>query len=261
MDGPCRLCLRNRALRRSHIFPEFLFRRIADSKNRAVELSISRGKSRILQTCDWEYLLCGDCEARLQEHEDYFAKIWYEFPSLPERPGPSVQLSDLDYRRFKLFHLTALWRAAVSTRPAFDTVTLGRHAEKLRRMLLAGDPGPAGRYPVSGVILLDDDGNVQHKVLEPYYQSRVAGHHFYYAHYAGCEWMVTVSSHPYRDLAPAHLTVDGRLLLTSHRLVDLPHFKEGFVRFLQNEAARIEEVPVNPAPPLPGLTGVTKGLK
>ena len=236
MNGTCRLCLGSHTLKQSHIFPEFLHRHASDEKFRTFELSVSRGKKRIRQTTEWEHLLCGACERRLQEHETYFSRIWFEFPVLPAHPGPSIQLSGLDYRSFKLFHLSILWRAAVSERPAFKHVDLGPHAEKIRRALLAGDPGPATRYPVSGTVLLDDDGAIQHQVLVPYFQSRVGGHHFWLGFYAGCEWSVTVSSHYHKDLAAANLTSDGRILLICQPLVDLPHFKKLFGTFLRNEA-------------------------
>jgi hypothetical protein len=243
MVGQCRLCLEERPLRRSHILPELLHRQISDEKFRAVEVSVSRGTTRIRQTSEWQHLLCGACEALLQEHETYFSRVWFEFPKLPERPPQSVQVSGLDYRSFKLFHLSILWRAAVSERLAFEPVELGPHAEKLRKLLLSGDPGPAERYSLSGTILLDDDGAIHHKVLTPYFQSRVEGHHFYLGIYGGCEWTITVSSHYHRDLAAAHLTTDGRLLLVSQPLVDLSYFTEQFAAFLKNEAGRKHREP------------------
>ena len=47
----------------------------------------------------------------------------------------------------KLFLLSVLWRASISSRPFFQYVSLGSFEEKIRRMLIAEDPGAASAYP------------------------------------------------------------------------------------------------------------------
>jgi len=62
-----------------------------------------------------------------------------------------IECGGIDYKLFKLFQLSLLWRAGVSDRPIFKEVALGRHQEILRRMLLDDDPGESHKY---GCIML-----------------------------------------------------------------------------------------------------------
>jgi len=59
-----------------------------------------------------------------------------------------AKISGVEYKRFKLFLLSLLWRASISTRPFFELVKLELlQEEKLRKMLYEGDPGEQNEYP------------------------------------------------------------------------------------------------------------------
>ena len=60
--------------------------------------------------------------------------------------GSVVFLSDLDYLQLRLFQLSVLWRAGVSSLPFFSDVQLGPFAEELRKLVLAGEPGLPDRF-------------------------------------------------------------------------------------------------------------------
>jgi hypothetical protein len=55
-------------------------------------------------------------------------------------------LKDVDYATFKLFLMSLLWRAGVSTLETFEEVDLGPHESRLRQMLLAAEPGAPHDY-------------------------------------------------------------------------------------------------------------------
>jgi hypothetical protein len=57
-----------------------------------------------------------------------------------------IQVLGLDYAKLKLFELSILWRAGVSTLPFFSRVDLGVHEEVLRLQLYNPDPGPPDRF-------------------------------------------------------------------------------------------------------------------
>jgi hypothetical protein len=65
---------------------------------------------------------------------------------LYRREGTITWVEGIDYLRFKLFQLSILWRAGVATREFFSKVTLGPHAERIRKMLLQADPGEPWEY-------------------------------------------------------------------------------------------------------------------
>ena len=60
-----------------------------------------------------------------------------------------MEIADFDYSTLKLFFLTLLWRAGVTKRDMFRKVQLGPHEHRLRRMILAGDPGDQHDYAVA----------------------------------------------------------------------------------------------------------------
>ena len=59
------------------------------------------------------------------------------------------RIQRFDYRRIKLFFLSLLWRASVSTHAFYSRVSAGRFERKLRDMLRAGDPGAPDDFAVS----------------------------------------------------------------------------------------------------------------
>jgi len=60
----------------------------------------------------------------------------------------SLQISDPSSLR--LFYLSVLWRASASSRPEFSAIKLPpEDEERLRLMLVAGDPGDPAFYPIS----------------------------------------------------------------------------------------------------------------
>jgi hypothetical protein len=91
-----------------------------------------------------EYLLCHECEQKISSLEDYAKRVLYGNSdplrlALPLSPDP---LFAADYKRMKLFQLSILWRAAEAKGEFFAAVTLSpKHRERLRQMLLNGDPG------------------------------------------------------------------------------------------------------------------------
>lgn len=139
----CELCLQESKLCDSHIIPEFAFRPTYDETGRAVEIRGERAKK--LQKGYREKLLCPRCEDKLNEGwEKYFKEVWFDRPALPVHPTEGFfTIEGLAYRRFKLFHLSVLWRASVAQGDPFRKVKLpAEDEEQLRRMLEADNPGP-----------------------------------------------------------------------------------------------------------------------
>ena len=57
-----------------------------------------------------------------------------------------LDIKGIDYKKFKLFLLSILWRAGISNLPIFRKVTLGKHQEILRERILTNDPGSPDEY-------------------------------------------------------------------------------------------------------------------
>lgn len=153
----CKLCQEERELcNESHIIPNFLYKELFDDKHRIFRLSTD--SPRIDNVSNGEYeggILCFDCDNRvLGGFESYASMVFHGgvrgISSQNFRKPDGLEFSRLggiDYKKFKLFLLSLLWKASISSRPFFQHVSLGAYEEKIRRMLLNGDPGKANAYP------------------------------------------------------------------------------------------------------------------
>jgi hypothetical protein len=162
--GTCALCLYERPLVGcSHIIPKSFFKSLFDERqkiNMAVlnrEEGIRTGATRSSNSPYDEYILCSECEKRLGKNEDHAFNVLFRPEALRDLRVEHEQLSGdavtyvsgLRYDRFKLFWLGVLWKAHISAHDFYSKVALGpQHAEKLRRALLASDPGGSLDYPV-----------------------------------------------------------------------------------------------------------------
>jgi hypothetical protein len=214
MDQQCKLCLQVAVLRRSHVVPEFVYRPVFGTDHTAVVLEPNKSRRSHRQTGYWERLLCDGCERRLGQLETYFADVWFKRPLRPARLGGlEVRVEGLDYSRFKLFFLSVLWRAGVSTLAAFQDVSLGAHAERIRRRILAADPGAQDIYPITGLALRDDDGGFKDNLMLLPGGGRIDGHHVYLMLFGGVFWSCAVSGHSAGRPAAPSLREDGSLTL------------------------------------------------
>lgn len=144
----CALCLQKAHLRNSHIIPEFLYESLYDDKHRLQILSLLPERDNWKEQKGLrEKLLCDICEQNLSVYEGYARRLLVGGAPVTYRTENAVVfLSDLDYVKFRLFQLSVLWRAGVSTLPFFARVTLGSHQEVLRQLILHADPGSSRRY-------------------------------------------------------------------------------------------------------------------
>lgn len=198
--GVCRLCKKSKPLCNSHIVPEFCYKRAYDSQHRVIDMNLrNRGgpPARFLQKGHREPLLCGSCETRISRYETDFATYWYGPTGLPAKVDSGCEalvLSGAPYAAFKLFHISILWRAAVST--LCQGVNLGPYESKMRLMLLVGEPGDPSHFPVAGQVLIDEAGQVMHGLVTSPARYKSPPSYAYRACYAGCEWHIVVTDHP-----------------------------------------------------------------
>ena len=113
-----------------------------DETNRFVSLSTHpRQKPKLFEKGLREYLLCEACEAQFSRYESYAASILRKAGDYRTPDNHFIVIPDFDYARFKLFGLSLIWRFHISRLHMFGDVNLGPHAEKIRSMLVAEDPG------------------------------------------------------------------------------------------------------------------------
>lgn len=194
---PCRLCHSDGELRFSHILPEFLYKPLYDEKHRFIGLKpepAPGANEDLLQKGIREYLLCADCEEQLSKFERYASQVLRELPDTSrESPGAVVCVSGIDYARFKLFQLSLLWRAGVSSQASFRGIDLGPHEERLRKMIRDGDPGEPLDY---GCVLIRTRGPEKlDNLIKLPSRIRFLGHNGCQMVLAGMIWTFVVSGH------------------------------------------------------------------
>lgn len=220
----CKLCLNEKELCDSHIIPEFLYEKLYDEKHRGREFTIEPYKTKFIQKGYREKLLCNNCETEISKLEKYFSDIWKNrIPKIIEQP--LYILNNLEYSKFKLFHLSILWRASISSRKEFKQISLGPHEEILRKLILNNDPGPDDKYNFFAKILVHNNFVIQDLIQEPLH-SKYEGRKVYVFIYGGCVWHYFVSNRPLKKSIEISFTKKGELILMKEEITQNGYFKD-----------------------------------
>ena len=218
----CHLCKEDRELRDSHVIPEFLYSALYDEEHKYYVVSNVHGKSRPLRKGLRERLLCAECEIKLSRWETYAANVLYNRNrGTCRKVDGTIIVDGLDYAQFKLFLLSLIWRAGVSSLPVFAQTQLGPHAERLRQMLLAGDPGASDRYGCL-VFAVTLDGKPLDGTIYGPQPCFVDTHRCYRLLVRAFLFIYFISSHRPDDIALSRfLREDGHLEIPIQRLQDV----------------------------------------
>jgi len=163
--GECRLCQNEKELCLSHIIPEFMYFPTYDEHHRAMMIT-TKGKSKYEQKGIREYLLCDVCDGTvIGNRETYCSPVVKSIQDLRiAKNGDQYFVSNVDYANFKLFQLSLLWRASISSAQMFENVSLEKHHEEvIRKMILSQDPGKPNQYGC--VMFVLDNVNQLHKII------------------------------------------------------------------------------------------------
>ncbi|MET0049372.1 MAG: hypothetical protein ABW066_16470 [Sedimenticola sp.] len=113
------------------------------------------------------------------------------------------QIPKYDYIKLKLFFLSVLWRASVSSQPFFRRVDLGPHEVTIRKALLDGDPGDSDWYAVCLAKWTDHPDGAG--MMDPY-RTRFFGLNYYVM---------------YLEHYIAYIKVDKRIVSSTMRAIQL----------------------------------------
>lgn len=195
----CALCLDEKKLVKSHIFPEFLYKPLYDPNHQYLVVSTDKD-TPIRKRAKGIYgkLLCYECDNNIiGSYENYASTIMFENVREKEIVETGFLFKGLDYPRFKLFQLSLLWRASISNRPEARQIDLGPHQEKIRKMLFDGNPGKMFEYGCAMFFLPKQPKEMVGFIYPPEQIIRkIKGGHFgYRAIFAGLFWFWICSSH------------------------------------------------------------------
>lgn len=159
--GVCKLCQLTKPLcDKSHIIPNHAYSPLKGEDNSMiyVDRTTDLNNPPKRQTGEFESgILCQECERRLSRYEEYgkrmvfgntAAKSQRLIKNIGNRNILEISGNVYDYRKFKLYLLSILWRASISGRKFFENISLSpTDNETLRVMLLNGNPGEVYEYP------------------------------------------------------------------------------------------------------------------
>lgn len=168
--GECKLCRQQkRLLKRSHIIPEFFYDQsgVYNEKHQMYQFEVQEyiksKKASYRHTGVYDKnILCENCDnVLLGQLESYSRRVLYGGLDKSNQidcknyknPNDGLEFSiieNVDYKKFKLFLLSILWRATISRQEIFRNITLPDDLkESLRKMILDQNPGKFNDFPIA----------------------------------------------------------------------------------------------------------------
>lgn len=136
------------------MFPNFMYKGIPDEKNRMHVISSAEplAKKKVQSGAYEEYILCPDCDNNiLSKLERYANNYLYSQPCRTNAVNfeqvenghgiKAIRCKNIDYKGFKLFLESLIWRASISSHVFFQNFKLSTNQEEeLRVSLLNSTP-------------------------------------------------------------------------------------------------------------------------
>ncbi len=192
----CKLCKKNKKLMDSHIIPEFIYKPLYDNTHRFHVISTYKEKDRPKeQKGIREKLLCADCENHISKYEHYAKKVLFGGVEIAvHNEGEGIVVSEIDYKLFKLFQLSILWRASISNHKMFKNIELGPHESIIREMILSNKPGSEIKY-CCVMVAIKSGSDAMGGFIDQPERRRIDGHVVYRFIFGSIAWIYFVTSH------------------------------------------------------------------
>lgn len=146
-------------------------------------LDTKETKSKKTQKEDYDRnILCGDCDNGIIGgiYEDYVKEALYGENINPKiapicknfiDPDDGTEFSickNIDYTKMKLFLLSILWRASITSRPTFKEVNIGsKHEEIIRKMLYEKITPLETEYPIIITSFMRTENKLDNIIVQP----------------------------------------------------------------------------------------------
>jgi phage pi2 protein 07 len=234
--GKCRLCNNTGQLCNSHILPKFIYKKIKGRKTDFLVLSDDPEKRKYKSQKEYrEYLLCANCEKKLNRYETYICNVLYNSKKFYDKDGEIVKVYNIDYNKFKLFQLSILWRGSVTSSPVFENgkINIGDE-ENIRQMLLNENPGDEFEYGCRMFgLLLNGKMEIQF-MMNPAYMF-IDNYKIVYYTFGGFRWNFIVSKMSKRVPKDLYsITINGELIYKLVDMMNIPDISDIFKKHIKN---------------------------
>ena len=178
----CRLCqLKKELIKKSHIYPDFLYKDLFDAKHKLIRVTteeIIKKNPRISRPSTGVYeggLLCRECENDIinGNYETYVADIIFgknrdvKCRNEKNNEVEAITVQNLDYKKIKNFLLSILFRADICTFEEFDDVNLGPYHEKIRKIVHENIETSDLDFQIN-ILKLEPDSNFNQLIVQPF---------------------------------------------------------------------------------------------
>ncbi|MEA5488288.1 MULTISPECIES: hypothetical protein [Pseudanabaena] len=222
----CRLCGLEKQLIKAHIIPRKLYEpireaSIGESPSDQVPRMYVVGteqKSKQFQSGIYDTsILCKECDGHLIGVWDNYGQKFLLNPSFSENrlfdnlgKLAVYRIEEFDYKQLKLFFMSILWRAAITSDLFFAQIKLGSWEEKLRKMILSQEPGSENDF---SVVLFKYEGDLSEIMQNPtrQRQDKVNYYRFRFPKYG---FLIKVDQRNFHsDLLPFVISPNHQLLI------------------------------------------------
>jgi hypothetical protein len=232
----CKLCLNESELHKSHIIPEFMYKPLYDDKHRFSRLTAKLPQDhKYLQKGIREYLLCSKCEEKLSNYEKYAADLLFQKSDCFRKYNDAIVFKEINYKLFKLFQLSIIWRASVCNMREFESVRLGPHEDRIRLMILNENPGIAYQYCC--IIGFTPDMRLMEDLIIMPDMIRCEQHRCYRFVINGLFWIYIVSSHTDKIPKESFLSEEGILPILAAKQIN-DYFRKFSSEVINNKIFR-----------------------
>lgn len=220
MISKCKLCNKSEELQNSHIIPNYFLKKLKKN-GPAIQAEVTVGVPNIKTQDSWsEYLFCKKCEQHINTFEKYvisFTKHPFNVKSIADsKDNNTIQFSNLDYKRFRLFQLSLLFRAAIAQGREWATIILSKTKQEEIRLYILNEKTPDEfRYGCQMKILWDFKSNtpIDTVVMIPIKKTLARGEIIYFV-FGGFAWEFFIPKLSIKTVRDNYfIRTDGTLLL------------------------------------------------
>ena len=149
----CKLCgVSGLDMAKSHIIPRAFTHDLRGQAPHLLVIDTETGDNTHTQSGDWDdSILCRACEASFSQWDRY--AVGFFRGNLGPLIGSNAEAqwfeaTEYQYNKLKLFLLSLIWRASVTSKPFFDEVSLGPYEDTAAAFILSSAPGSKDDFPV-----------------------------------------------------------------------------------------------------------------
>jgi hypothetical protein len=182
--GVCKLCDQEKPLCKSHIIPKAFFKDAMDDDNRGLIMFSNNRVEHGKMGGEYELLMCRSCESLVGKYDNYGVRffrgeLWKRYDKLNETtiPNDIHILGGVDIKKLRLFIISVLWRAGISSRQFYENVDLGPFAPLAKDIILENTDLKQDDFPCF-ISRYDEPHRATHIIMNPVH-TRMGSVRFY----------------------------------------------------------------------------------